>query len=815
MYLRVSLSCFTCLVILLLIGLLNLGAEAQTDAFRYLEQEKSMTSWLILGPVPVSDNPNPDEDAQKKAFGFDFLADNGGESGISPSPGLSQKVNDKDYTWQVVESDSDIIDLLKIYGGKDYCLAYAWSEIEMAEAKNAFLGIGSDDGVKVWLNGKLVHEKWIGRSVSKDDDIVPVAFQKGKNQILLKVQNMQFGWGFACREVGNDLVGERLRLAVRTGDLDAIKSIATHGLADVVNSKNKIGLTALHLAQISKQQKAIDLLIANGADADIPMPAREAIIDMLYEESIQGDSPGSAVLAAMDGKILYQKGFGYADLENHIPITPETKFRIGSISKQFTAAAILKLQEEGKLSVSDLLSKFIPDFPRGDEVTIDQLLTHTSGIHGFTEDPEFYKVVSEKADPDEAIETIKGEGYDLSPGEKWFYSNSGYFILGYIVEKVSGMPLGNYLKSQFFEPLGMKNTGIHSWDIEIENDAVGYSYQKDRFEKAMRWDMSRAGGAGAIYSTVGDLLLWNEAIFNGKALDKASIDSAFTPAKLEDGTVADVFGVKGIGYGYGWMMSNLNGIREIAHSGGFDGFNAYLTRFPEYNLTIAVLTNCLPPPAPKIGTFGLISVSGAQAIASVYLWEQMNPTETYSTEVKKVDASLYDDYVGRYDYGISAGILEVTREGDKLYAQMSGQGKFEIFPSSDNEFFWKIADAKITFIKGKDGKVTHLIHNQGGMEINAPRLKDEEIAKIDPSILDSYVGEYDFGRAIMKITKEGDHLFAQMADQPKFEIFPRSDTEFFWKVVNAQVTFIKDDNGIVTRAIFQQGDIKFEVKKFN
>ena len=180
-----------------------------------------------------------------------------------------------------------------------------------------------------------------------------------------------------------------------------------------------------------------------------------------------------------------------------------------------------------------------------------------------------------------------------------------------------------------------------------------------------------------------------------------------------------------------------------------------------------------------------------------------------------MDASLYDDYIGRYDYGISAGILEVTREGDQLYAQMGGQGKFEIFPSSDNEFFWKIADAKITFIKGKDGKVTHLIHNQGGMEINAPRLKDEEIAKIDPSILDSYVGEYDFGRAIMKITKEGDHLFAQMADQPKFEIFPRSDTEFFWKVVNAQVTFIKDDNGIVTRAIFQQGDIKFEVKKVN
>ncbi len=176
----------------------------------------------------------------------------------------------------------------------------------------------------------------------------------------------------------------------------------------------------------------------------------------------------------------------------------DTKFRIGSITKQFTAAAILRLQEQGKLSVRDPLSKFIPDYPRGSEVTLHHLLTHTSGIHSYTGKPNFLETVSAYTTPEDLIKSFKNDPYDFDPGKKWLYNNSGYFLLGYIIEKVSGQSYGEFLKQQFFEPLGMKNTGVHHWSDILEHEAFGYAYEAGRFKKAQNWDMSRAGGAGAL-----------------------------------------------------------------------------------------------------------------------------------------------------------------------------------------------------------------------------------------------------------------------------------------------------------------------------
>jgi len=266
----------------------------------------------------------------------------------------------------------------------------------------------------------------------------------------------------------------------------------------------------------------------------------------------------------------------------------------------------------------------------------------------------------------------------------------------------------------------------------------------------------------------------------------------------------------GAKYGYGWMLSEVRGLKEIQHGGGFDGFNAFLTRFPEQNFTIAVLTNCLPTPPAKDGSVGLIAAAGARAIAYIYLWEQMDTVKIF--EEKIIDTEIYDDYVGRYDYGIGR-VLTVTREGDKLFAQMTSQPKIEIFPRSETEFFWKVVDAQIEFIKNDKGEVTHAVHHQEGMEIIAPKLKEETLAGIDPTIYDAYVGQYDFGRAVLTVTKEEDKLFAQMSGQPKFEIFPRSETEFFWKVVNAQITFVKNEEGEVVKAAYRQGEIKMEVAK--
>lgn len=781
--------------------------NAEIEICQTLKPDEFITNWLILGAIPVSnEGENPDEEAQKAAFDENFLADQGGEAGIQPKPGLTHKIGDAEYSWQAYHSESDIIDLSDSCSDKEFAVAYAWAEIDSPEATEAILGIGSDDAVKLWLNGELVHENWIGRPTSKDNDIVGVDLREEKNTVLLKILNMESDWGFACRVISPESLIDTIRLKVAEGDLDTIKMLISHGVD--ANAKDEIGLTALHAAKIHGRAEIVEFLLENGADPDIEMPSPETLMDAIFKDAAQGDSPGIAVLVAKDGKILYEKGFGYANVEDSVPITPETKFRIGSVTKQFTAAAILKLQEDGLLSVDDKLSKFIPDYPRGDEVTIHHLLTHTSGIHSFTSKPDFYDTVTEAIEPEAHIESFKNDKYDFDPGEKWSYNNSGYFLLGYLVENISEKSFDDYLKEQFFDPLGMKDTGIHRHDLELENEALGYSYQAGGFQRALDWDMSRAGGAGALYSTVGDLYRWNEGIFGGKVLGESTLKTAFTPVTLNSGEVANAMGAK---YGYGWLMLETRGLQEIQHGGGLNGFNSQLVRYPEQNTTIAVLANCVPPPPPEAGSVGLISSAGAQAAAYFYLWEQMDAVGSF-TEDLAVDKSVYDDYVGKYDYG--SVILEVTREGDRLFAQMTGQPKYEIFPMSEAKFAWKVVDAQVTFARNEAGEVTHVIHNQSGGEIKASKMQDMEIDEVDPDVYEAYVGDYDYGGgAILTVTIEGDQLFAQMTAQPKFEIFPVSETKFTWNVVNAQIKFIKDDNDKVVKAIHYQGGMEIEATK--
>lgn len=777
----------------------NAGAQSvpETASYPNLPPDQFMTKWVVLGPLPVFEaKPDAqDEGTQKKAFDAELLP----HEFDALAAGQTQQMGEKTFQWQLVQAKDDIVDLISTFGEKEFAIAYAWAEISVPAEKTVLMTLGSDDGAKVWLNGQLVHENWIGRPIGKDDDLFPVTFKPGKNQLLLKVQNMQGAWSFCCRVIGPTLFPEKLVSFAGRGDLDALTLLLSHG-ADV-NAKIKSGLTALHAAKIHGRAGAVKLLLDKGANPNITMPAKEALVEAIFQEAVTGDSPGAAVLIAQNGTILHEKGFGLASLEHHVPITPETKFRIGSITKQFTAAAILKLQEAGWLSLHDPLSKFIPDFPRGDEVTIHHLLTHTSGIHSYTERPDFLQTVTTETKPAELIATIKSDKYDFNPGEQWRYNNSGYFLLGHIIEKVSGQSYEAYLKKTFFEPLGMNDTGVHHWSDILDHEATGYSYSNGKFQKAKNWDMSRAGGAGALYSTVADLYRWNEAVFNGKVLSEASLAAAFTPVTLNDGKKATAVGG---GYGYGWAISEFRGLKEIAHGGGLHGFVTYLARLPEQNLTVVVLTNCAPP--RDVNPTGI-----ARSLAEIYLWEKMASQDSYSTA--PVDPKVYDDYVGRYEYPGGA-IMTVTRDGNRLFAQLSGQSKFEIFPRSPNEFFWKVVDAQITFVKNEQGEVVRAIHRQGGQTFEAPKLKEETPAKIDPAVYDAYVGEYELApNAILTVTKEDGRLLAQLTGQPKFEIFPRSETEFFYTVVKADITFVKDAAGQVTSLVLRQAGRELPAKR--
>ncbi len=505
-------------------------------------------------------------------------------------------------------------------------------------------------------------------------------------------------------------------------------------------------------------------------------------------EITKGETSGVAVLVARDGKIVFQGGFGLADIAKKTPVTAETKFRIGSISKQFTAAAILKLAEEKKLAVTDPLAKFFPDFPRASDITLNHLITHTSGIHSYTDKPDFLNRVTQPIEPEKLIASFQNDPADFAPGAGFHYNNSAYFLLGEIVHKASGKPLADYLHDTFFVPLGMKDTGVFVNSAPPPGMANGYSFADGKCEPALDWDMSWAGGAGALYSTVGDLFRWNEGLFGGRILNVESFKTATTPVTLPAGT-------DGMKYGGGLVMSELKRLRAIGHGGGLNGWSSDLLRLPDQNCTVVVLANALPPP-PELTPAAI-----SHAIAEKLLADEIKKLPPL-TEDKTVDPKTFGAFAGRYDY--KNAVLTVTVEDGHLFAQLTGQQKFEIFPKAADEFFWKVTDAQVIFIRNEKREVISARHTQGGNTFNAPKLADETV-KLTEAQLDAPLGEYQYGPgAVLTVTRDGERFFAQLTGQPKFPIFPKSATEFEWRVVAAKVEFVKGDDGKVAKAVHQQ-----------
>jgi CubicO group peptidase (beta-lactamase class C family) len=770
-----------CLLLLMAVLLTNPGwvLHAQSyDKASYsgLTDNSFMNNWLVLGPVKFgTGGSTPDESQQRAAFDKDELTSVPLKGGKLPA---SVKIGNVAYSFKPASSQDGIIDFAAVLGNSDYSIAYALAEIKMEAPMKVIMGVGSDDDIKIFLNGSLVHSNWTARATTPDDDIVVLDLKKGSNQVLVKVQNITANWSFAMRKIGNDVINNHLVQSAGRGSLDDVKLLVANG-ADV-NAQNEAGLTAYMSAMIHGREKVMDFLKQNGAKTDLPMPSLEKLADLVFASAQSGEMPGVSVLIARDGKILYQKGFGYADVGNRVQVTPETKFRIGSITKQFIASCILKMQEEGKISVDDKLSKYIPGFPRGDEVTIRHLLTHTSGIHSYTDRPGFLKYVTLSITPAALVDTIKAYPYDFNPGDRYHYNNSGFFLLGYIIEKISGMSLADYLKENLFKPLGMNNTGVYTTTRLLDHEAYGYDMENGNIVKALNWDMTWAGGAGSLYSTAQDLYTWNEAVFNGKVLSAESMKAAFTPAVLNNGEKTD--------YGFGWSMSDYRGYHFISHGGGLHGFLSFIARQPDEKTTVVVLCNSTNPPS------GINPSSNAFTLAEYVLWKDMAKQSTLTSEIQ-VDEKILESYTGRYDYG-QGQVLKVTLDGKQLYAQMTGQPNFPIYPASDSEFNWKVVEASIKFVKDENGKVTYAIHHQNGQELKVAKLPEEKEVSVDPALFDGYAGKFDGGNGLMiVITKEGDKLFMQAATLPKYQLHAASATEYFTEEVKARFTFKPDESG--------------------
>lgn len=493
-----------------------------------------------------------------------------------------------------------------------------------------------------------------------------------------------------------------------------------------------------------------------------------------------------SVLVAKEGKILMSEGYGYSDFTQNINNKSKTRFAIGSVTKQFTALATLKLSEKGLLNVDDKVSKYISNFPHGDEITIHNLLTHTSGLKNYTDLQEFLISDLTNKDPMKMLELIKDLELEFKPGKRFKYSNTNYLLLGIIIEKITGESFEDNLKDMI-SPLGMEDTGLIYGKNGRLNDATPYVGYLEVQEIDDDLVLTQAYAAGSMYSTVEDLYRWDRAIKSEKILDKKILDKMFKE---------HISIPQGGSYGYGWMINDTDMGREIYHGGNTIGSTSYIGRLEDKDITIIILTN----------NGGYNTTDLKNNLLSITLnkkYEMPKPVKTI--EIK--DKELYSKYTGNYEF-INGTYLDIIEKENKLYAQVTGQVAFEIFPETTTKFFARIAEISIGFKTNEEGKATELLFNQSGMKFTCKRAKDKEVkkeAEVDSKIYDHYIGEYKLAEnLIITITSKDDKIYSQLTGQDEYEIFPSSEVEFFYKVVDAKITFEKDDNEKVTSLTLNQ-----------
>lgn len=513
-------------------------------------------------------------------------------------------------------------------------------------------------------------------------------------------------------------------------------------------------------------------------------------MDELLSKAYPPDGPGASVIVVKGGKTLLRKGYGMADVELGVKVEPDMVFRLGSITKQFTAVSILMLAEQGKLSLSDDMTKFFPDYPsKGRVVTIEHLLTHTSGIKSYTSIPAWRGMWRKDMTVAELIDLFKNEPPDFEPGTQWAYNNSGYILLGAIIEKLSGMSYEQFVQKNIFEPLGMKHTFYGSASRVIPRRVPGYSMTREGLRNAEYLSMTQPYAAGSLLSNVDDMALWDAALYTEKLFKQSSLQKAFTPYVLKDGTTTN--------YGFGWGRLEYEGRTVIEHGGGIHGFSTIGIRMPEDGIYVCILTN---------RDFGSPDDTGLR-IAALASGRPMRPA--IAVAVKPADL---EPLVGVYQIN-EKETYTVRQDGARLSIQRSGGRPQEVFPVSPTKFFYdKDALDRLTFARDASGKVTGLkVSRRFGPPTAAARTdkplpKARVEVKLAAEVLERYVGVYEMSPVrTMSVTRKGERLYVQPTGQPELELFAEAEGKFFLKDIDVQINFQTDAEGKVTGLIMQQG----------
>ncbi|HSL45036.1 MAG TPA: serine hydrolase [Anaerolineales bacterium] len=437
-----------------------------------------------------------------------------------------------------------------------------------------------------------------------------------------------------------------------------------------------------------------------------PQPTQGQEMEAFVQAHLATGKFMGAVLVARGDEVLFQGGYGKADLELDVPNTPETVFRIGSLTKQFTAAAILQLQDQGRLNVNDTLDRYLPDAPHAGEVTLSQLLSHSSGIPELPEHSDLATYEAELRQAHTANEMIAraaGKPLGSTPGSQYDYCNVCYLMLGRVVEVVSGQSYADYLAEHIFQPAGMDHTAYDDVGLIVPHRASGYTWNGTTYRNADFLDVSNADAAGALISTVLDMYKWDRALYTNALLSPAAREAFFTPAV----SMGD-----GLSYAYGWLIKETPEHTQATHSGGINGFVTFVIRDPATQLYVIVLSNVENEAAVDV----------AQGLAAIAYGEPYDmPGQLPTVEIVEVDPAVLQKYAGSYQVSDSI-TFTITAESGHLFAEVPNQPKFEIFPISETEFFAKIADIKLHFEVDADGAVTELVIHEGGQERYAVKV---------------------------------------------------------------------------------------------
>lgn len=545
-------------------------------------------------------------------------------------------------------------------------------------------------------------------------------------------------------------------------------------------------------------------------------------IDELTRRYVDNGQFNGTVLVADNGKLVFKKGYGMANMEYSIPNTTDTRFRLASLTKQFTAMLIMQLVEQSKLRLEGKITDYLADYPKtaGDKITLHHLLTHTSGIPNYSDLPDYRTFERNRHRPADLIKKFSDLPLKFEPGSQFAYSNSGYILLGAIIEKVTGKPYEKVLQENIFTPLQMHNSGYDVSYKVLPRRASGYERWNLVYQNASYVDMSVPYAAGALYSTVEDLALWDKALYTDKLLSASSKAILFTPYKN--------------GYAYGWGVGKIqvgqlkDSIQVMSHEGAINGFKTSLIRIPTKKQLVVLLDNTgssnliamqndilrilynQPFDLPKVSVAYVLG----NAIQNNSLADALNQYE----KIRKQPAYILNEQeINQMGYNImGAGKI-------KEAIALMNINVIE-FPRSAN--VWD-SRGEAYMVNGEKAKA--ILDYKKSLELDpfsmnairklnelGEKVPDPKEATVENKILDTYVGKYQLRPSlVISITKEEGRLYAQATNQPRHELYAESATKFFMKAVDDRILFVKNEQGNPEKLILFQNGQEMPGKRVN